>query len=66
MDNTLLSLHNTSDVTKAEFDNSFIIHSKQFLNKLTSVNVEVISIVYVYREELFRSANILQISDAIH
>ena len=65
LDNTLLDLHNTSDDTEAEFDNCFIFHSKQFLNKLTAVNVEFISTVHVYPEELFRSANILQISDAV-
>ena len=27
-DNTLLDLHNSSDDTKAEFNNCFIIHSK--------------------------------------
>ena len=29
--NTLWDLHNSSDDTKAEFKNCFIIHSKQFL-----------------------------------
>ena len=30
-DNTLWDLHNSSYDTKAEFDNCFIIHSKEFL-----------------------------------
>ena len=43
-DNTLRDLHNYSYDTKAEFNNCFIIHSKEFLllkhssNKLTCID----------------------------
>ena len=40
-DNTLRDLHNSLDVTRAEFNNRFIIHSKQFL-VLACIDVKLI------------------------
>ena len=51
VDNPLQDLENSSNLTKAEFNNCFIIHSKYFL---------VLKGVSLFRSLFFRSSNITQ------
>ena len=67
-DSTEISLHNSSDDTKGEFNNCFIIHSKWFLvylnRMLSSSSIACLS-ASLGDKRFLSSANILQIVDGL-